>query len=88
VYQRAEVLWRRTFDRLLLLVPTNGEAVTLQGTGADLWAQLAEPGSIAELAERLAEAYVAPVEQIASDIAPVLEALRRCGALEATGRVR
>jgi hypothetical protein len=87
VYRRADVLWRRTYDRVVLLVPTSGESVTLQATGCDLWAALEEPGSVGELAERLAVAYGAPVEQIASDIAPVIEALRRYGAVAvSTGR--
>lgn len=81
VYRRGDVLWRRTFDRSVLLLPTSGEFVILKATGCDLWAALEDPGSVAQLAERLAAAYGAPIEQIASDIAPVIEELTRCGAV-------
>jgi hypothetical protein len=80
------VLWRRTYDRVIILVPASGELVTLQATARDLWAALDEPGSVGELAERLAALYDAPLEQIASDIEPVLEELGRRGALDVSGR--
>ncbi|MGH3371757.1 MAG: PqqD family protein [Nocardioidaceae bacterium] len=88
VYGRGDVLWRRTYDRVVLLLPGSGEFVTLKGTGCDLWAALEAPGSLGELAERLAEAYGAPVAQIAADIAPVIDELGRCGAVAVTGRGR
>ncbi len=88
VYRRGDVLWRRTYDRVVMLLPTSGEFVTLKATGCDLWAALEEPGSLGELAERLAAAYDAPIERIASDIAPVIEELGRCGAVAVTGRGR
>lgn len=81
VYQRDDVLWRRTYDRVLILVPGRDDFLTLQGSGCALWAALEEPGSLRALAERLAAIYGAPVEQIASDIAPVIEDLERCGAV-------
>jgi len=86
VYRRADVLWRRTADRVVILVPGTDEFVTLTATGCDLWAALEEPGGLRELAERLAAAYGAPVERIAADIAPVIEELQRCGAVGVTGR--
>jgi hypothetical protein len=81
VYRRGDVLWRRTYDRVVLLLPTSGEFVTLQATGCDLWAALEEPGSLGELAQRLAGVYGASAEQIASDIAPIIEDLGRRGAV-------
>ena len=79
VYRRGNVPWRRTYDRVIVLVPRSGELVTLKATGCALWAALEKPGSVGQLAERLAGAYGAPVEQIASDITPVIEELRRYG---------
>jgi hypothetical protein len=81
VYRRSEVLWRRTYDRVLIRIPASGEAVTLQTTACDLWAALEEPGSLREVAKRLGRLYDAPFEQIASDVAPVLEELERRGAV-------
>ena len=85
VYRRGDVLWRRTPDRVVILIPATGEFVTLTTTGRDLWAVLEEPGAVGDLAERLAAAYRAPADQIEADIAPVIEQLRRCGAVAVTG---
>jgi hypothetical protein len=81
VYRRADVLWRRTFDRVVILVPASGEFLTLQATANALWAALEAPASLGEVAERLAAIYGAPIEQITSDIEPALQELRRRGAV-------
>jgi hypothetical protein len=88
IYRRGDVLWRRTSDRVVIVVPSTHELVTLTTTGCDLWAALEAPGELNELAERLAAAYGASVDQIAADISPVIEQLLSCGALKATGRER
>jgi hypothetical protein len=81
VYRRGDVLWRRTYDRVLILMPASGEVLTLQATACEMWAALEDPGSLDEVSRRLAAVYDAPLEQIASDVAPVLEELERRGAL-------
>ena len=86
VYRRGDVLWRRTYDRVLILMPASGEIVTLQATACDLWAALEEPGSLREVAKRLAVLYDAPLEQIVSDVAPVLEELGRRSAVAVSRR--
>jgi hypothetical protein len=87
VYRRGAVLWRRTHDRILVLVPATREVLSLTGSGRELWAVLDEPGSLPELAERLAAIYGAPAERIATDITPVITELRRCAAVvTGTGR--
>lgn len=87
-YRQGPVLWRRTYDRVLILVPTSGELVTLTSTGCDLWAALGQPGTVEDIAGRLAAAYGASVSQIAPDIAPVIEELERRGAIVVTDRRR
>ena len=86
VYRRGDVLWRRTYDRVLILIPASGEVVTLQATACDLWAALEEPGSLGEVSKRLAVLYDAPLEQIVSDVAPVLEELGRRSAVAVSRR--
>ena len=81
IYRREAVLWRRTYDRVIVMRPGGGEFLTLQGTGCDLWAALDEPRPLAELAERLATAYETSVEQVAADLAPVLASLVEWGAV-------
>jgi hypothetical protein len=69
------VLWRRTADRVLLLPATEGELVSLTGTGVVLWDLLAEPTDADELCRTLASVYGADPRIVATDIAPVLEDL-------------
>lgn len=85
IYRRNDVLWRRTYDRVLILIPGRDGILTLQGSGRDLWAALEEPGSVQALAQRLAAIYAAPVEHIASDIVPVIDDLARRGAVIVRG---
>lgn len=85
VYRRGDVLWRRTVDRVVILLPDSGEFLVLQGTGCDLWGALEHPGSVAELADRLSVPYVSSVEEIAADIAPTIEQLASYGAVAVSG---
>ena len=84
VYRRNNVLWRSTYDRVVIQVPGRDGFLTLHATGCDLWVALEEPGTLQALAQRLAVNYGAPVEQIASDIVAVLDDLARCGAVVVT----
>ncbi len=84
-YRRNAVLWRRTYDRVVILVPGKDGFLTLSATGCDLWAALETPGTLRALAQRLAAIYEAPVEQIAADIIPVIENLERGGAIVNSG---
>ena len=81
VYRRGAVLWRCTYDRVLILVPGEEGFLSLQGTGRDLWDVLEEPGTLDELAARLAGIYTAPAGRIASEIVNVIEELERRGAV-------
>jgi len=84
-YRRGNVLWRQTVDRVIIMIPSSGESFALKGTGCDLWAALHEPGSVVQLAERLSGVYGASIEQIAADIAPVIEELAGYGAVAVKG---
>jgi hypothetical protein len=81
--RREQVLWRRTGDAVVLLAGDGQEVFTLEGSGVDLWQLLAEPIGLDEAASALAGAYGASREQVASDIAPVLEELSRREVIEA-----
>jgi hypothetical protein len=81
VYGRANVLWRRTLDRVVILVQASDEFLTLQATGSDLWSAIEPPASLGEVAERLATIYGVPAAQIVSDIEPVLQELHQRGAV-------
>jgi hypothetical protein len=85
VYRRSDALWRRTVDRVLILLPTSGHFLVLKGTGCDLWSALEQPGSVGQLAKRLSERYGVSAEQVAVDIAPFIEELARYGAVDLSG---
>jgi hypothetical protein len=70
-----KVLWRKTFDRVVLLVPGSDRSLSLSGTGIDLWENLAEARSMDEIAGALAEEYGTSRARVERDIAPTLDAL-------------
>ena len=81
--RRERVLWRRTGDAVVVLAGDGRQVFTLEGSGVDLWHLLAEPIELDEAARALAGAYGASSEQVAKDIAPVLEELSRRDVIEA-----
>ena len=66
---------RLSEDELVLLGPDSEVYVGLDRIAADIWGRLAEPKALDALAAELAEAYDAPAETIAADIAPVIAEL-------------
>ena len=80
--RRAEVLWRRSLDTVVLLPPGCDDPITLAESGPELWDLLVEPGSVTQLAAVLAAAHDADQQTVARDIAPVIEQLAEIGAVE------
>jgi hypothetical protein len=70
-----DLLWRRTFDRVVLLVPGSDQSVTLSGTGVDLWEHLAEPRSLDAISAELADRYGTAAAAVERDVRPTLDAL-------------
>ena len=65
---RADVLWRRTADTVVIRRRGNDELVVLAGTGADLWDSLAEPSSVGDVAAALAEEFGAELPVVRNDV--------------------
>lgn len=83
-YSRGKrVLWRQAADRVLLLPATDGELVSLTGTGVALWELLTEPLELGDLSAVMATAFDVDPELIAADLLPILEDLTRRGLVEA-----
>lgn len=80
-----KVLWRRTMRGVALLPPGSEPPLTLTGSGAQLWEVVAEPRTLTETADILAERHGADPAVVAADVAPVLDELTRCGVLDARG---
>jgi Coenzyme PQQ synthesis protein D (PqqD) len=82
VQRSPAVVWRDGEFGVVLLAPGATEPQTLTGTGRELWRAIARPITTAELAAELADAFAADPAVVEADIAPVLNELRRLGALE------
>jgi hypothetical protein len=83
VRRREDVLWRRSLDAVLLLPAGATEPVTLVGSGPAVWELLAEPASVAELAQDLAARYATDTGTVEGDLVSLLDRLRELGVIEA-----
>jgi hypothetical protein len=79
--RRADVLWRRTLDTVILFPVGAEEPVTMPGTGAVVWDLLEEPATLAELVDTLADVYGEDAATIEHDVAALLEQLRALAAV-------
>lgn len=77
-----KALARRTLDTVLVLGSTASEPVRLEGSATLLWALLAQPISIRDIIETLAEHFGVPHDQIRDDLVIPFERLMIVGALE------
>lgn len=76
-YRRGERSLSRTYDGEILLGSPDREGIDrLEGTAAAVWIALAEPATVADIADALAEAYDAPADVIARDVDGLLRDLR------------
>jgi Coenzyme PQQ synthesis protein D (PqqD) len=80
--RRADVLWRRSLDGVLLLPSGAEEPLTLAGTGPEMWELLAEPISMPDLTRELATRYETDAATVEADLAPVLDHLVAIQAIE------
>jgi len=69
------VLQRRTLETFVLLAVDGDEPVILAGTGADVWALLAEARTLEEVVDTLAEHYSGDPAVIAADVSALLDTL-------------
>jgi hypothetical protein len=77
------VAWRRSLDAVVLLPPAAPEPVSLAGTAALVWDLLAEPASVSELVDALAEHFGDDPARITRDVDALLARLSDLGAVEA-----
>lgn len=73
--RRGDLLWRETFDRVLVVVPGTDEVLAISETGIPIWHQLAEPLSLVEIASRIAPSYDIAPASILEGIGPLIEEL-------------
>ena len=75
------VLWRRSFERIVLLAPGGEEPLVLEGTGRLVWELLDEPRSAWALNATLAELFHRDLDEVDREVTPFLAELRAAGAL-------
>ena len=77
------VLWRRSFERVVLLAPGRDEPLVLEGSGRLVWELLDEPRSASVLNATLAELFHRDIDEVDREVTPFLAELRAAGALVA-----
>lgn len=80
--RRADLLWRRSLDAVLVVPPGADEPITLAGTGPELWDLLETPRSLPELVRELAARHQASSDLVEADVSPVIDQLLALGVLE------
>lgn len=78
------VLWRRSFDTIVVLPPTAADPFQLDGVGRTIWELLDQPVAEDQLITELAQAYEQPPSEVAANVGPFLQQLRQAGAVRST----
>jgi hypothetical protein len=83
------VTWRRSDGALwrfgvhyVALATIDGETFEAEGPGADIWAVLTVPSSVASIANSMAATYAGDPDAIAADVARFLGELEQRGLVE------
>lgn len=88
VQRNPEALAAEVQGEVVLMNLDRGEYYGLDAIGSEIWRQLEQPISIAELCNSLAGEYNAAPEVIAQDVLALLEAMRGCALIELRDRTR
>ena len=75
-------LWRRSYDRVLVLPPGHDDILVLEGTGAAIWFLLEDPATLTELVEPLSELLDVTGHAVADQVQDFLVQLEAAGAVE------
>lgn len=76
------VPWRRTVDGCVLARPADGEPLALSAAAAEIWAALAEPATVDEVACRLAASCGLAAADVRGDVARAVADLHAHGLVE------
>jgi Coenzyme PQQ synthesis protein D (PqqD) len=80
--RRADVLWRRSLDAVVVLPIDAEDPITVAGTGVDVWDLLDTWRTVEGIAELLAPRYDTAPDVIAGDVAVLVGRLHDGGALD------
>ena len=83
--RRADALWRRSLDAVVILPAGSREPLTVAGTGPEVWDLLADARTLPDLAATLGAAHGADPAVVEQDLEPIVAALVEAGAVDRTG---
>jgi hypothetical protein len=84
VRRRADVLWRRSIDAVLVLPPGMRDPVTLSGTGPVVWDAIEDVIPLDELTRALSAEFGADPDVVRADLGILLDRLVGLGVVERT----
>ena len=70
--RRADVLWRRAGDRVLIRRLGDDDLLVLAGTGVDLWEAMDTERTVDAIVVSLADAHAAAVDRVRADVQSAL----------------
>lgn len=77
-------LWRRSFDRVLILPDGRDDLLLLEGVGAAIWQLLERPATTEDLVEPLAAHYGQDPDVVGHELGAFLAELAATGAVHRT----
>lgn len=75
------VLWRNTLGGVLISTAEDVDPMLCTSPTEVVWELLADPITMDDLCDRLAEMYHVPVAVVATDLSPMLDSLLAAGAV-------
>lgn len=81
--RRADVSWRESIDGVVVQAPSAADPSVLAGTAAAVWRLLAEPVTVDDLVDTLAEVYGGDRAVIARDVEALVERMQVLAVVEA-----
>jgi hypothetical protein len=81
VARRDDVLWRRTFGEVLMLLPQSEEPLVLDEQGALIWDLLADSPTVDEMTQTLCDHFQTDPALIERDLLAFIDELEHLGAV-------
>jgi Coenzyme PQQ synthesis protein D (PqqD) len=78
-WQRADVLWRRSLNTVMVMPPDSDAPIALTATGPAVWDRLSEPRTLDDLVDGLAFEFGADAEVVRHDVVALLDHLLGLG---------
>ena len=84
--QNRSIAWRDIEGEAVLIEPSDGTVIVLNGVGCRVWSLLEEPRSSTDITRRIADEYQQNEDDVSTDVSRFLLDLDRRGLVEEVGR--